>query len=106
MGGVGNASRLTGFANAPPNPLAIGNAGGAETHTLTLAQSPSHSHTIRSSDNGYIVAYTAAYAAGSNGGYNRNVGVSDNIGQTSTVGSDGAHNNVQPTLLMNYIVKT
>lgn len=70
----------------------LGNAGGAETHSLSIAQLASHNHTLPNAS----------------GGAN---GVSTNTGGVGTVntgstGSGSAHNNTQPTMMMNYIIKT
>lgn len=109
MGGVGSASRLTGFANAPPNPLAIGGSGGTESHTLTIAQLAAHSHSL---DSRMMIGQTAGSGFNSGlaggGAYNA-VGVLNDTGASTVTGSQGsgtAHNNTQPTILMNYIVKT
>jgi microcystin-dependent protein len=79
----------------------LGGAGGAETHTLTTAQMPAHAHSqaagagfvtygggsgIATLANGAdIPLYTAAIVA---------------------VGGGGAHNNTQPTLILNYVIAT
>jgi microcystin-dependent protein len=86
MGGT-DAGRLN-LANT------LGTTTGSQTHTLTTAEMPSHSHEV------------AAGAAGSfngrAGGHNGNVITTMNTGNT---GGGGAHNNMQPTILMNYIIK-
>jgi microcystin-dependent protein len=74
----------------------LGETGGAKTHTLTEAQMPSHIHTS---------SWTQTYVAGGGisvvavipgGSANFNVGAT---------GGGGAHNNLQPYVVMNYIIK-
>jgi len=66
----------------------------AETHTLTLAQIPSHTHTYQ--------GIPAGVFGGGSGGNNSN-----NTTQSSgSAGSDGAHNNTQPTIVLNHIIRT
>jgi microcystin-dependent protein len=97
-----------------PNGNTLGATGGAETVTLTAAQTAAHTHPL--TDPGHTHASTYNHvSAGSGGGAGIEV-ISlppVNIG-TSTTGitmgtntpADGAHLNVQPTLLFNYIIKT
>lgn len=93
MGGTA-ASRLT-TAGSGVNGAALGAAGGTQTHTLTIAQMPAHGHTL---------------AAGAGAGGNSGVGGSGygypTATSTASAGSDGAHNNTQPTIVLNYIIKT
>lgn len=95
MGGTA-ANRLTaggsGLAGAT-----MGKAGGAETHTLDTTQIPSHSHTLGAQSDGTAGSVTAAIT-GANG--NR---VSTN--PSGNTGGGGAHNNTQPTIIFNAIIK-
>lgn len=95
MGGT-SANRLTGLSGGV-NGDNLGAAGGAESHTLTASEMPSHRHTL-----------DIKFGSGSGsvyGGLDR-LGDSNNTRYTDYVGGGGAHNNVQPTLILNYIIKT
>lgn len=92
--GGSDAGRLT-IANT------LGDSGGAQTHTLTEAQIPSHDHTF---------TYSTASNTAVTGSGNRVVGIaasgSANQLITQTTGSGNSHNNMQPYLLLGYIIKT
>lgn len=90
MGGS-SANRLTGVTDSV-NGDTLGGTGGVETHTLTVAEMPAHSHTTSSTttSNDYI----QAAADGDN-----TAGAA-----TGTTGGGDAHVNVQPTLILNYII--
>jgi microcystin-dependent protein len=98
MGGT-SANRLTDQSGGL-NGDTLGATGGAETHLLTAAQSglPSHSHAsgVRASNNNYDV--------GSSNGTLQGTGI--NTGTTGGDDASSAHNNVQPTIILNYIIKT
>lgn len=102
MGGT-SANRLTGQTGGL-NGDTLGGTGGAETHTLTEAQLPTHSHSMGENtrvqaglDNGR--AFSGTFTSSQNN--------SDNITySTQNTGGDEAHNNVQPTIVLNYIIKT
>jgi microcystin-dependent protein len=97
MGGSA-ASRLTGTSGGV-NGANLGAAGGAQQHQLVTSEMPSHTHGFTYNQND----------VDSSGGAGRaqNISTSShNIPVTTTsAGSNGSHNNVQPTIILNYIVK-
>jgi microcystin-dependent protein len=91
MGGT-SANRLT----SPINGDTLGAAGGGETHTLTTAEIPAHTHTYT------VPSGTAA------GNLQRGDTAEGGTAETRTsasTGGGGAHTNVQPTIILNYIIK-
>jgi microcystin-dependent protein len=98
MGGT-SANRLTGQSGGLSGDN-LGATGGAETHLLTAAQSglPSHNHAsgVRASNNNYDT--------GSGNGTLQGTGI--DTGNTGGTDASSAHNNVQPTIILNYIIKT
>jgi len=99
MGGP-SANRLTGLSGGIDGRL-LGATGGLESHLLTAAQSGlrSHNHSISSST-----------LTGSGGPDPRVSSVGSNTGGAGNISSSGtdassAHNNVQPTIILNYIIK-
>lgn len=96
MGGS-SANRLTNQTGGVEGDT-LGATGGAETHTLTTAQLASHTHTIALDQDGAVPGQTKA--KGTDGG-----GTAGTM-NTGSSGSGSAHNNVQPTIILNYIIKT
>lgn len=91
MGGAA-ANRLTGQPQGVGG--AVASVGGEEVHKLIIAEMPSHSH-----------SFTANNLAGS--------AVISQLSQvpasfsfnTNSTGGDGNHNNIPPTIVLNYIIK-
>lgn len=111
MGGS-SANRLTGLSGGVDGDV-LGAAGGSETHTLTEAQLAAHRHfaIVNASNTGITLASTNSTArsrtSGGDSNYALDGGASEaTIGRTSSTGSGSAHNNVQPTIILNYIIKT
>ena len=95
MGGA-SANRLTNQTGGL-NGDTLGGTGGAETHTLTTAQMPSHTHSV--------TAQTQVIGDDVNRGGSGQLGSAETF-NTGSAGSGSAHNNVQPTIILNYIIKT
>ena len=93
----------------------LGDTGGSETQALTEANLPAHTHTFSDTDT-HTVSIPRPFISGA---ANNSVNVdgsgvrSDSgsitvsiSGTTSSVGSGSAHNNVQPTIILQYIIRT
>jgi len=111
MGGT-SANRLTGLTDGV-NGDVLGGVGGLETNTLTTAQMPAHRHLVINSatSNSALTAsnyVNQARTAASDASNYALVGTSTEptLGLSSSTGGGEAHNNVQPTIILNYIIKT
>jgi len=120
MGGS-DAGRMTTLGGR----ATLGGSGGAQTHTLDQTQMPSHSHSGTTSQDG---AHTHGTSPGGTllGANDTGFGLRADTGTlvnyataissdgsahahnftTKATGGGGAHNNVQPTLFLNKIIKT
>lgn len=113
MGGT-DAGRLD-LANT------LGTTAGSQTHTLTSAEMPSHTHTQNAhghtlgggqefgtyfGGNAGAFATFALQVQGINQGtYQGPYSAMNTTATNQNTGGGGAHNNMQPTILMNYIIK-
>lgn len=114
----GYADRLT-----TPNSRTLGASGGTQTVTLTTAEMPAHTHTLSGSvgeggshdhsfllsDSGGVGTTRAAAAPGGSAGSQNVTTVGTHThpmsGTANSTGGGGAHANVQPTLILNKIIK-
>lgn len=100
MGGTA-ANRITSGGSGVTG-TTLGASGGAETHTLTSAQIPAHTHNLDSGGNSFFLLRTSGGALGLTSGTAATVTAS---ATQANSGGGGAHNNVQPILVVNKIIK-
>lgn len=96
MGGSA-ANRIT-AAGSGITGTTLGAAGGTQTHTLTTAEMPAHTHTLTTQNQtcgGLSAILNPSQAASVY-----------NTATTGSTGGGGAHQNTQPTLILNKIIKT
>ena len=109
MGGS-SANRLTNQSGGL-NGDTLGDTGGSETHTLTTSQLAAHTHSF-SDDISVATARSFVNGSGTNSVNMGGSGIAVNSstvtvsGTTGSKGSGSAHNNVQPTIILNYIIRT
>ena len=110
MGGT-SANRMT----SPINGDTLGAAGGSESHALTEAELAPHKHFLaadvttstRQTFDATTQLSKGFTAQNTNWEYYfSGASIDATLGLSSSTGSGTAHNNVQPTIVLNYIIKT
>ncbi len=97
----------------------LGAAGGADTHVLTVNEIPAHNHSASASDSGHAHQEALPYPGGgatwnsvsgsstgvTAGGPNTATGYANISVSIGNQGGGQAHDNLQPTILCNYIIR-
>ncbi len=95
--GMDNMGGVSANILSAPWSKIVGGTGGEEQHQLSINELPSHAHTSRITG--------ATFGLGAAAGANASAGSVGNLNTTS-VGGGGAHNNVQPSMAVNWLIKT
>ena len=82
----------------------LGETGGEKAHTLTTAEIPAHNHKLN--DNSILAYYGGIGTTGTGGTtLGRSVDQEGGIAIKENTGGGGSHNNLQPYIVLNYIIK-
>lgn len=94
----------------------LGKSGGAKTHTLSVAEMPSHGHTTDSAgDHNHVLSLVVGANPAGTGvsfmynnpsGGSRTTTNGAHTHSISNTGGSSAHNNLQPYLTLNFIIRT
>ena len=108
MGGS-SANRLTDQSGGL-NGDTLGGTVGSETHTLTTAQLASHTHSFSDTDSITAMTFLNDGLGVNRGGSGQSSSINSiSVSISGTTGSKGsvnAHNKVQPTVILQYIIRT
>lgn len=115
MGGA-NASRLAAALFGTGNGITVGSSGGEAAHTITVPEMPDHGHTATVTDPGHTHSYSVfspsqsvspggGASAGSNVGGTTGSSVTGISVANAHAGGGGAHNNMQPFAVCNWLWK-
>jgi len=89
---------------------AVGNVGGAETHTLITSELASHTHGVTDPGHSHLAYYGGGSGSGAQSGYDTSLPLATSSNTTgitvNAAGGNAAHNNMQPSAVVMMIIKT
>jgi microcystin-dependent protein len=96
----------------PGDGVTLGERAGEQAHTLTLAELPGHDHALRASSDLAGTASAAGNVLGKKGRFGKDIFVPAATGNTvalrsdavSSVGGAQPHDNLQPSLVLNFVI--
>lgn len=99
----GTDSNLLNGLSGGVNGDSLGATGGAESHQLTTTEMPAHTHDYLD----FVVYYilTGSYGEGGAANARFNESIQSSTRTSVAAGGNGSHNNVQPTIMVSYIIK-
>jgi microcystin-dependent protein len=85
----------------------LGDIGGEESHTLTTDEIPSHTHTNNTSTTQGLITVTGSNTmnASVNGGSEPDLYATPALLTINNTGGSQSHNNMQPFIVLNYLIK-
>jgi microcystin-dependent protein len=88
------------------NPIALGQSGGEEIHTLTTGELPAHTHQVKAvTDQATLVSPAGnLWARGAPAAYSSSPNGTMNPAAVTNVGGSQPHSNLQPYLTLNFII--
>lgn len=90
---------------APSDSIAYGTTGGEESHTLTIAEIPPHTHQVTGgSDATTNVAAGNAWGTSTLQSYSNTINGTMNTAALATAGGSAPHSNMQPYTVVNYCI--
>lgn len=104
-----SVTRASGTLDTVGNVTAVNNSStstgsaGSHSHTITTDTEPSHTHSISISPNG---AHSHNISTNNDGSHSHNLTIPTSEAEVQATGGGGAHNNLQPYITFNYIIKS
>lgn len=97
---VGHGGSASSFLNNT-----VGSKGGEESHTLSISEIPSHAHHLQTNTGSPVSLDLSSYSYTASGGVGVALNDTTSAGNTTSTGSGSAHNIMQPSAVVIYLIK-